>query len=70
MESIEKHLKYMSSIKQVEHSVDIYYDDLREDYVVKVKDNLEPSLSEHFRNKELIDSIEQATAFLEAFPKQ
>ncbi|HMG81926.1 MAG TPA: hypothetical protein VK559_02740 [Ferruginibacter sp.] len=63
---IEKHLIYMMSKKEAEQSIDIYYDDLAPEFVVKIKDNLDESRSVHFRNNNLLDSIEQATAFLEA----
>lgn len=41
----------MNGQKNPEHSIDIYYDNLKDEFVVKLIDNLDGDNTIHFRNK-------------------
>ncbi|WP_435415341.1 hypothetical protein [Polaribacter aestuariivivens] len=62
MEQVEQILIAINKYKENQHfSLDIYYDDLGEDFVCKIHNfgqNLKNKI--HFRNKKLIDSLIEA----------
>ena len=62
MKKIELYLMYMNTIKKISQSIDIYFNNLEPEFVVKIHDiEGEPH---HFRNKRLKAAIKEACAYL------
>lgn len=62
MKKIELYLLYMNSLKKESQSIDIYFDKLIPEFVVKIHDVSDKPC--YFRNSKLKTSIKDATAYL------
>lgn len=61
IERLLKKIKEIGLEKRLVLSVDIYYDDLKEQFVVKLHD---PHLNEHFRSNHIRKSLKMALKWL------
>ncbi len=66
MKKLELYLKYMNSIKKAVHSIDVYFNNLEPEFVVKIIDNIDNSNNKHFRNIKLKTAIKEACEYLES----
>ena len=64
MKKIELYLMYMNKLKDVTQSIDIYFNDLAPEFVVKIINNMDTTKNKHFRNVKLKKAIQEATAYL------
>jgi len=62
MKKIELYLMYMNKLKKVTQSIDIYYNDLEPEFVVKVHGH--ETEDKHFRNIRLKKAIQEACDYL------
>lgn len=64
MKKVELYLKYLNKLKSFEQSIDIYFNDIDFEFVVKVSNNLVPEKSKHFRGKSLKVCLDNTCEFL------
>lgn len=60
MKKIELYLMYMNKLKSSTQSIDIYFNDLKPEFVVKIIDNLDSKRTKYFRNGKLKKAIDEA----------
>jgi len=60
MKKIELYLMYINKLKSSTQSIDIYFNDLKPEFVVKIIDNLDCKRTKYFRNGKLKKAIDEA----------
>ena len=63
MKKVELYFLYMNSLKSAVESIDVYYNNLEPEFVVKIT-NIDSTLNKHFRNKKLKVAIKEASEYL------
>jgi len=63
MKKVELYLMYLNKLKKTEQSIDIYFNDLVPEFVVRIINNLDNN-KQHFQNIKLKAAIEEAMSYL------